>query len=245
MQLSLPSALAAFLLTGDVFVNAACAPVNRHRPSPSTTPSYVWPSAFFTIPAAASPSSPSSAAPVVPVTTSSSTLATVIVPAVPTTTSSSVAVVVPTTTSSTAAATSSAAAASSLTTDEQDALDTQNSARSDVGAVAMTWDAGLVSDAQTWADHLASLNSPGSLEHDTQSTEGENLYWQSNSDSPYENAAAAWVGEKSSYSGEAIGTGSGFEDYGHYSMLYSFYIAFLPLSQCGDVVLLLTRGMIA
>lgn len=234
MQLSISSALAAFLVTGDVFVHAACAPpVNRHRPSSLATPAYPWPSVFFSIPAA----SPSSSSSSVPVATPSSTLATVVVPAVPATTSStsSTAVAVVTTSSSSsapAATTSAASSDSSLTTDQQDALDTQNSARSDVGAAAMAWDAGLVSDAQSWADHLASLNSPGSLEHATQSTEGENLYWQSNSDSPYENAAAAWVAEKSSYSGEAIGTGSGFEEYGHYSMSLFFPFPSVLLFRC-------------
>lgn len=226
MQLTLSSALAAFLVTGDVLVSAACPPpVNRHRPSSSgALPSFPWPTGAFTFPGSGSYSTAVS----LPVpSATSTTLATVVVPTTTSSSSSSsseVPTVVPTTSStstSTAAAVTSSAATSSnsaLTADQQSALDTQNSARADVGEADLAWDAGLVTDAQTWADHLAAQNSPGSLVHDTSSGEGENLYWQSNADSPFENAAAAWVAEKSSYSGEAIGTGSGFESYGHYSM---------------------------
>lgn len=217
MQLSISAALAAVLITGDVFVSAAC----PSRPAYSAVPfSFSWPA-----PSAYSPSTLSTV--VVPAATTSSSSSSVAV--VPTTTSSSSSVaVVPTTTSSSAAATSSAAASSSLTSDEQSALDTQNTARSDVGEAALAWDTGLVSDAQSWADQLATSGTPGTLTHATNTNEGENLYWQSNADSPFENAAAAWVAEKSSYSGEAIGTGSGFEEYGHYSMFFSFFPSLVP-----------------
>lgn len=112
----------------------------------------------------------------------------------------------------------------SLAADQQSALDTQNAARADVGVAALSWSASLAADAQTWADHLASLGSPGQLVHDTDSSEGENLYWQSGGSDPFAAAAKAWVAEKSAYDGEAI-TGSGnFEEYGHYSMYFFFHL---------------------
>lgn len=227
MQLSLSAALAAVLITGDVFVSAACP--SRGKPSSSAVaysafsfpaPSAYSPSTLSTIviPAATTPASSSS---------SSSSSAVVVVP---TTTSPAVAVVPTTTSSTSSAAAATTAASSSLTSDEQSALDTQNTARSDVGEAALAWDAGLASDAQSWADNLASSGSPGTLTHATGTGEGENLYWQSNAETPFENAAAAWVAEKSSYSGEAIGSGSGFESYGHYSMFPFFGIhpSFFP-----------------
>lgn len=183
---------ALLLATGSV--NAACPPGYRqHRHSPSTKPvaSSSAPYSFPTYPAATPTPTPSST-PVAVVPSSSSTPA--------------AATPVPTTSDS------------SLTADEQSALDTQNDARSEVGVDALTWSDALAADAQTWADHLAAQNSPGSLVHDTDSGEGENLYWQSGGSDPYAAAAEAWVAEKSLYNGEAI-TGSGnFEEYGHYSM---------------------------
>jgi hypothetical protein len=88
-----------------------------------------------------------------------------------------------------------------------------------VSETALVWDDTLASDALAWAQNLASSGgSSGTLTHATGTGEGENLYWQSNSDNPYTNAATAWVDEKSTYNGEAItGTGN-FENYGHYSM---------------------------
>lgn len=136
--------------------------------------------------------------------------------------SSSVVVVTPSTASTSsvaAAATTAASSSSSLTTDQQSALDIQNSVRSDVSETALVWDETLASDALAWAQNLAAAGgSAGTLTHATGTGEGENLYWQSTSDNPYANAATAWVEEKSTYNGEAItGTGN-FEEYGHYSM---------------------------
>lgn len=228
MQLSISAALAAVLITGDVFVSASC----PSRPAYSAVPySFSWPA----------PSTLSTV--IVPAVTTSSSSSVAVIPT--TTSSSSSVAVVPTTTSSTAAATSSAAASSSLTSDEQSALDTQNTARSDVGEAALAWDTGLVSDAQSWADQLASSGTPGTLTHATNTNEGENLYWQSNSDSPFENAAAAWVAEKSSYSGEAIGTGSGFEEYGHYSTFFFFFPFPFPLSHPSSSFLDLSRSAVS
>ncbi|KAJ4412468.1 hypothetical protein N0V82_008787 [Gnomoniopsis sp. IMI 355080] len=201
-------ALAAFIMAG---VEAAC---TQHRPSalPSafSIPAYSFPS--LPLPTTLSTVVTSAASVSAPVVETTSSVEPTTTSAVPTT--SAVA-----TTSSAAAATSSAASSDAgLTADQSNALASQNSARSDVGESALTWDASLASDAQTWADHLATLGA-GNLVHDDQSTEGENLYWSSDASNPYAAAAEAWIAEKSSYNGEAI-TGSGnFENYGHYTQI--------------------------
>lgn len=238
MQSSSRTALAAILLS----VNAAVAcPPGYHRHS--YTAPWAWTSALTAL----SPAATSSEVVVVPTSTAAattsleasssstavytpSTVTTSEIPAVTVTSTSSeavvtpstTAVVTPSTTSSAAAAPTTSAASttdSTLTADQSSALDSQNSARSDVGEAALTWNATLATNAQTWADHLASLNDGGTLIHSDTTTEGENLYWQSNSDSPFAAAASAWVGEKSLYDGEAITGTGGFESYGHYSML--------------------------
>ncbi|KAH8773593.1 CAP domain-containing protein [Diaporthe sp. PMI_573] len=205
MQFSTRSALAALLMATDAL---ACGKGYHHRPKPTTLQT-------STLIATPVPSAtPIAEAPAVPtilpsiVESSSSSSSSVVIE--PSTTSSS----------STAASTPTTPATSGLTTDEQSALDSQNGARADVGATALTWDAGLAADALEWAQHLASTaGSSGSLTHSTTTSDGENLYWQSNSDTPYVNAANAWVGEKDLYNGEAI-TGSGnFEQYGHYTQI--------------------------
>lgn len=124
------------------------------------------------------------------------------------------------TSTATASATSAASTSGSgsgsgsLTTDEQNALDAHNSARSDVGTAALTWDSGLAAEAQTWAETIAAQ---GSLEHSSTSDEGENLYMGYDS-TPYTSAVAAWVDEKSSYSGEAI-TSTNYMTFGHYTQV--------------------------
>lgn len=207
MQFSTRSALAALLMATDAL---ACGKGYHHRPRPTTLQT-------STLIATPVPSStPIAEAPAVP-----TILPTVIESSSSASSSSSSVVIEPSTSSSSssAASTPTTPATSGLTTDEQAALDSQNSARSAVGATALTWDAGLASDALEWAQHLASSGSAGTLTHSTTTSEGENLYWQSNSDSPYANAANAWVGEKDLYNGEAI-TGSGnFEEYGHYTQI--------------------------
>lgn len=115
-----------------------------------------------------------------------------------------------------AASSAPPAADASLSTDQVNAVSSQNAARADVGAAPLTWNATLASDAQAWADHLAQ-GTPGSLVHATQSTEGENLYWSSAGGDPYAAAAKAWLDEKSKYDGLPITGGGNFKDFGHYS----------------------------
>ncbi|KAK9772565.1 putative CAP domain-containing protein [Seiridium cardinale] len=119
------------------------------------------------------------------------------------------------TTSSAPAATTSAASSSGLTDDQQNALDAQNSARSDVGSAALVWDDDLASEAQAWAEHLVTV---GDLVHSEVSNEGENLYMGSGDSTPFVNAANMWIDEKSSYNGEALTT-TNYLTFGHYTQI--------------------------
>lgn len=148
---------------------------------------------------------------------------TTIAPAAPTTVApSAIPSVIPTSTAiastpAAAAPTASAAAtgssSSSLTADQQAALDAHNAARADVGTSDLAWDAALAAAAQTYADTLAKS---GSFEHSGVQDQGENLYMQSNADSPLANAVKSFLEEKSSYSGQAI-SASNYMGFGHYS----------------------------
>lgn len=102
-----------------------------------------------------------------------------------------------------------------LDADQKAALDAHNAARAAVNVPALEWDSGLASDASSYAQQIASMNS---LTHSGVSGQGENLYMQSNSDSPLTAAVNAFVSEKSQYNGQAI-TDSNYEGFGHYSML--------------------------
>lgn len=194
MQFS-QSAVAAFLFAASV--SARCV-----RPSPSSSSSSSAIASIETI-AVTSTYAPVTQAAATPTTTSSSS------------SSSSTAVV--TTSSSAAATTTAASSSSSLTTDEENALAAHNTARSEVGEAALTWDDSLVSAAQSWADTLAAQG-PGQLEH---GSTGENLYWQSGGDDPYTAAANAWIAEKADYNGEAIPS-SGDASWMHYCKFVVF-----------------------
>lgn len=123
------------------------------------------------------------------------------------------AVVIATTTAVAAAPSEDSGSSTDLTEDQQNALDAHNAARSEVGTSALTWDAGLASDAQSWADTLAASEL---FEHSGFAGQGENLFMQSSSDSPLANAVKMFVDEKVSYSGEAI-SGTNYHTFGHYS----------------------------
>ncbi|KAF2448889.1 PR-1-like protein [Karstenula rhodostoma CBS 690.94] len=121
---------------------------------------------------------------------------------------------------STKAATKTAAAAStstgssgSLTSDEQAALDAHNDARAEVGTADLSWDASLAADALAYAKTLASS---GTFEHSGVSGQGENLFMQYSSDTPFANAVKGFLAEKSSYNGEAI-TSTNYLTFGHYT----------------------------
>ncbi|KAL8341104.1 hypothetical protein RB601_006964 [Gaeumannomyces tritici] len=79
---------------------------------------------------------------------------------------------------------------SALTADQQAALDLHNKGRNDLNYPTLSWDSGLQSKAQAWANTLAQR---GKLEH-----------------------AGSWMNEKSKYKGEKIPEGN-FAGYGHYT----------------------------
>lgn len=208
MLFSTRPVLAALLLTGSAFVEAKPCK-SRHPQSESTA---VTSSAAAVSTDALIAETSASSTLIAVATTSSAAVAS------SSTTAVATVAAVASSSSSAAASTSTATASSGLTTDETNALDTQNSARSDVSETALTWSSSLAADAQTWAEHLAdTYGSSGELVHSSDTGEGENLYWQSDSSTPYANAATAWVDEKSLYSGEAISDDAAFETYGHYS----------------------------
>ncbi|WQF78519.1 Putative CAP domain-containing protein [Colletotrichum destructivum] len=114
-----------------------------------------------------------------------------------------------------AATTAPSSGSSGLTADQKAALDAHNAARTEVGVPALEWDDSLAAGAQEWATHLLSV---GSLTHSQTADQGENLYMQSNTDSPYVNAANAWISEKSDYNGETISS-SNYMGFGHYTQI--------------------------
>ncbi|KAK1998701.1 PR-1-like protein [Colletotrichum falcatum] len=114
-----------------------------------------------------------------------------------------------------ATTTASSSGSSGLTADQKAAFDAHNEARSEVGVAPLEWDDGLAADAQEWATHLLSV---GSLTHSQTDNQGENLYMQSNKDSPNANAANAWISEKSAYNGEAISS-TNYMGFGHYTQI--------------------------
>ncbi|CAH0003448.1 unnamed protein product [Clonostachys byssicola] len=143
---------------------------------------------------------------------------------VPTSVPAVVAAAAPTTTLVTKVATSAAAVATESTTpskpltgslsdDQQKALDAHNAARAAVGNSPLTWDDSLSSDAQSWANTIATL---ASLTHSSGSGQGENLYMQSDNGSPFTNAINSFLAEKSLYSGQVI-DGGNFGAFGHYT----------------------------
>ncbi|KAK7409662.1 hypothetical protein QQX98_008177 [Neonectria punicea] len=101
-----------------------------------------------------------------------------------------------------------------LTADQQVAFVAHNVARAQVGVTALTWDTKLAANAQEWATHLTTL---GTLKHADVNDQGENLYMQSGTKTPYANATTMWIAEKSSYSGQVID--DNFGAYGHYTQI--------------------------
>ncbi|KAK1976895.1 CAP domain-containing protein [Colletotrichum cereale] len=115
----------------------------------------------------------------------------------------------------TTTASSGSPGSSGLTADLKAALDAHNAARSEVGVPPLEWDDSLAADALEWATHLLSV---GSLTHSQTDNQGENLYMQSNKDSPSVNAAKAWISEKADYHGEAISS-TNYMGFGHYTQV--------------------------
>lgn len=104
-------------------------------------------------------------------------------------------------------------ASARLTSDQQNAIDIQNSGRMSKGLPFLTWDDTLEGTAQQCANKIAQS---GDFAH---CQAGENLYAQWGSSAPpFAAGAQAWMNEASNYHGEVIPQGN-FESYGHYSEL--------------------------
>ncbi|KAF1967490.1 PR-1-like protein [Bimuria novae-zelandiae CBS 107.79] len=159
------------------------------------------------------PVSSSAVASVVPTKTAVASVTHVATTVVATATPTPTVVADATTKAPTAAGSAATGSSGGLTADEQSALDAHNNARAEVGTADLTWDASLAADALAYAQTLASS---GTFEHSGVSDQGENLYMQSNTDSPLTNAVNAFVEEKSSYNGEAISS-TNYMIFGHYT----------------------------
>lgn len=78
-------------------------------------------------------------------------------------------------------------------------LEAHNAKRALHSASPLTWDDDLASKAQAWADHLASS---GSMQHDPNADEGENLFVSYSSEphwSSCQDAVEAWYAEIKDY----------------------------------------------
>ncbi|KFZ01349.1 hypothetical protein V501_10061 [Pseudogymnoascus sp. VKM F-4519 (FW-2642)] len=98
--------------------------------------------------------------------------------------------------------------------DQDNALALHNQARAALGVAPLQWDNNLQAAAQSWANHLAQVNS---LDHDPNASAGENIaLFSPASDTILENATGLWLAEKTAYS-YGIFDGSQVEAAGHYT----------------------------
>ncbi|MGW4564120.1 CAP domain-containing protein [Streptomyces sp. NPDC004561] len=93
-------------------------------------------------------------------------------------------------------ATSASAAVSAVSPGDQQAIVSQtNAIRQQAGASPLTWDEGVASQAQAWADNPQSTpNGPGSLAHSPSFNGAENM-----SGAAPAGATGQWAAEKSAY----------------------------------------------
>ncbi|KFY79414.1 hypothetical protein V499_01608 [Pseudogymnoascus sp. VKM F-103] len=98
--------------------------------------------------------------------------------------------------------------------DQDNALALHNQARAALGVAPLQWDNNLQAAAQSWANHLAQVNS---LDHDPNASAGENIaLFSPASDTILGNATGLWLAEKTAYS-YSIFDGSQVEAAGHYT----------------------------
>jgi Cysteine-rich secretory protein family len=117
-------------------------------------------------------------------------------------------------------------------------LDMHNEERTAVGVPPVTWSNSLATDAQNWANYLASLNlrpyrppDPGDIpphsDFETNGRQGENLAWGARGFFSAATLAQGWANEKSNYvPGTPVTRGLGLElaadgsrVYGHYTQM--------------------------
>jgi uncharacterized protein YkwD len=97
----------------------------------------------------------------------------------------------------------------------QEILNAHNQARAEVRARPLTWSNQLASDAQAWANHLASKNA---FEHSHTSGQGENLWMGTERCCSFTQMVGTFINEKKFYNGGVV-TGSNFHAFGHYTQV--------------------------
>lgn len=104
---------------------------------------------------------------------------------------------------------------------QQEILDAHNRYRAEVGVPPLTWSDSLAADAQGWANSLASLGG-NTLEHDSNSRQGENLWLGTADRFSYTDMVNDWGGEGEYFRNGAFpdvsSTGYWF-DVGHYTQI--------------------------
>ncbi|MGE7435106.1 MULTISPECIES: CAP domain-containing protein [Kitasatospora] len=98
--------------------------------------------------------------------------------------------------------------------DQQTMLSQTNSVRAQAGQSGLSWDGGLASEAQSWADNPAST-AGGTLHHGSISNAAENM----SSGGPGQ-ATGQWASEKSAYDSDPnhdpYANQAGYQRWGHY-----------------------------
>jgi Cysteine-rich secretory protein family len=101
----------------------------------------------------------------------------------------------------------------------QEVLNSHNQLRSDVGAPPLTWSDSLASDAQAWANELASKNL---FQHGQNSGQGENLWMGTSNWFSFTQMVESWGSEKKYYIGGTfpnVSSTGNWSDVGHYTQI--------------------------
>jgi len=99
-------------------------------------------------------------------------------------------------------------------------LKVHNQERELLGLSKLKWCTDLQKDAENYAKYLARTDK---FEHSQQNNQGENLYYEYNSESitkkPFERASTAWLDEKNDFIYSAIKLDDNFYKTGHYTQI--------------------------
>ena len=99
-------------------------------------------------------------------------------------------------------------------------LKVHNQERELLGLSKLKWCTDLQKDAENYAKYLARTDK---FEHSQQNNQGENLYYEYNSESitkkPFERASTAWLDEKNGFIYSAIKLDDNFYKTGHYTQI--------------------------
>ena len=104
--------------------------------------------------------------------------------------------------------------------DLKKSLKVHNQERELLGLSKLEWSNDLQKDAENYAKYLARNDI---FEHSHQNNQGENLYYEYNSESitkkPFERASTAWLDEKKDFIYSAIKLDDNFYKIGHYTQM--------------------------